>query len=92
MYQLIEVFRDRELLILTPYASVELATETASRVRLPHDPFPQIDFVGPPHLFQCGSLIALYLGEDAKTKAVFQELCGPEFAGADTPRKSNTSG
>ena len=63
---------------------MDLATEKSARFR-PHDPFPQIDFVAPPHLFQCGSLIALYLGEDVKVKAAFQELCGPEFAGADTP-------
>ena len=36
-----------------------------------------IDWVGKPHLFQCGSALALYLGETPQSLTVLTSLCGP---------------
>ena len=34
-----------------------------------------IDWVAPPHLYQCGSVVALYLGHDAKAISVLNSRC-----------------
>ena len=36
-----------------------------------------IDWVGKPHLFQCGTAVALYLGEAPQALGVITNLCGP---------------
>jgi hypothetical protein len=36
-----------------------------------------IDWVGKPHLFQCGTVVALYLGEAPQALNVITSLCGP---------------
>ena len=36
-----------------------------------------IDWVGTPHLFQCGSVVALYLGENPQALTAVSAACGP---------------
>ena len=36
-----------------------------------------IDWAGKPHLFQCGTVVALYLGEAPQALGVIAYLCGP---------------
>jgi hypothetical protein len=38
-------------------------------------------WLGPPHFFKRGKLIALYLGDDAKTLQALEAELGPQFAG-----------
>jgi hypothetical protein len=38
-------------------------------------------WLGPPHFFKRGKLIALYLGDDAKTLEALEAELGPQFAG-----------
>lgn len=38
-------------------------------------------WIGPPHFFKRGKVIALYLGDDAKTLRALEAQLGPQFAG-----------
>ena len=38
-------------------------------------------WLGPPHFFKRGKIIALYLGDDAKTLKALEAQLGPQFAG-----------
>lgn len=37
-----------------------------------------VDWVAPPHLYHCGTAVALYLGEDARALAALTSQCGAE--------------
>ena len=67
-------------LYLHPYPSAELATARQGHVRqgLAH---PLADPPAPPHAFQCGAVIALYVGWDEQVTGALTEVCGPQFAG-----------
>jgi hypothetical protein len=69
-------------LYLHPYPSAELATARQGHVRqgLAH---PLADPPAPPHAFQCGAVIALYLGQDDRVRRALTEVCGPQFAGRE---------
>jgi hypothetical protein len=69
---------DRDSLYLHLYADEQSAANTAAKI-------PDflnnslLDWIGPPHFFQCGRLIALYLGAQEPVIAVLSELCAPPF-------------
>jgi len=65
------------------YADADLAEADAAQI-LPDGNLRTviIEWVAPPHFFQQGPLIVLYVGEDATMVALLTELLGPAFAGA----------
>ncbi len=68
-------------LLVHLYASAEAAGARHDQVRqgLAN---PVADPPAPPHAFQCGAVIALYLGRDEQVTKALTELCGPPFAGS----------
>jgi hypothetical protein len=67
---------------LHPYPSAEAAGARQGQVRqgLAN---PVADPPAPPHAFQCGAVIALYLGWDEQVTRTLTEVCGPQFAGRE---------
>jgi hypothetical protein len=43
-----------------------------------------VDFIAPPHFYQTGRVIALYVGNDAETLRLLWQVFGPPFAGTET--------
>jgi hypothetical protein len=71
-------------LFLHPFSDNQAAALQASQVTAKlADRSVIIDWIAPPHFYQYGSVIALYLGEDAATLAVLTDLCGAQFAPAN---------
>jgi hypothetical protein len=54
------------------------AAQTAA-VSIPNAAALNIDWVAPPHFFQCDRLIVLYLGVDERVIGALSELCAPPF-------------
>ena len=65
----------REWLHLHAYGSLDAAA--AARARLIHNPRNAVThWAGPPHAFQCRTVVALYLGSDPGAIAALSRLCG----------------
>jgi hypothetical protein len=43
-----------------------------------------VDFIAPPHFYKTGRIIVLYVGHDAETLRLLQQVFGPPFAGTET--------
>ena len=41
----------------------------------------QVDWVAKPHFYRSGTLIILYVGDDAATRQLLSAVVGPAFAG-----------
>ena len=57
-------------------AQVELVSPDGSSVGTS-----MVTWVGPPHFYQAGRLIVLYVGDDATTLQILESVLGPQFAG-----------
>jgi hypothetical protein len=40
-----------------------------------------ISWIGPPHVYRAGNLIAIHVGEDTAVRDALNEIMGPQFAG-----------
>ena len=63
---------------LYPTAAAAKAKRTAVQAGLAN---PAVDWVAPPHAFQCERLIAIYFGTDDRVTRALMERCGAQIAG-----------
>jgi hypothetical protein len=68
---------------LFEYGSASAASSDAKRINLDGSgtATTKISWVGPPHFFLKGRVMALYVGSDPAVLSLFQSLMGPQFAG-----------
>lgn len=70
----------REQLFLHVYADGGAAGADAAHLRSILSA-PNLDWIAPPHFFLCDTVIAAYLGRDARVLDALTARCGPQFAG-----------